>query len=55
MPENFQLSVERMSVQADGYQEEKIHVNTFDAGQVPLYHQATEDIVAIEIKKIAFD
>ena len=27
------------SVQADGYQEEKIHVNTY-AGQVPLY-QAT--------------
>ena len=23
-----------MSVQADGYQEEKIHVNTFDTGQV---------------------
>ena len=28
-----------MSVQADGYQEEKIHVNSY-AGQVPLY-QAT--------------
>ena len=45
MPENFPLSVKGMSVQADGYQEEKIHVNTY-AGQVPLY-QATEDIVAI--------
>ena len=45
MPENFPLSVKGMSVQADGYQEEKIHVNTY-AGQVPLY-QETEDIVVI--------
>ena len=45
LPENFQLSVKGMSVQADGNQEEKIHVNSY-AGQVPLY-QATEDIVAI--------